>query len=541
MKKLLLFVLMGLSMTAFAQLQSNKTAAKLGYQGAVDLGNGDKKFSLNFNSTFATLPYGSLANDGKGLFCVVLSSEAPVGKVSPINNKKADNWGSNCNVYKMKDIQSMLDFSVDTTKKIYNSAQQFWKPTNCIINVPTLTTDTDRVLAVYPGMYKKVNLGFQVSIDGGGLKSDVSFELMTADKGTTGKAATYKMIVSVGTQVLFGYSPLATTLTMDTASSSNVESYRTLLGNNNLWIVDNVYTTTLDTTFVRQKINIAEKLGVTPGFFNGKKIYVTLYSPGTGSNIEPGTYDPVIAIDNVEGTYAAAAWAVPTGVVANSIVDHNNGSPMLDTNGNTDFSAGTPVSVTANTDTPIKIYLTSLNRAAVLDITEANDGGVHNPKYSFAATGAIKAKDALGNYTIDIPYTYTPSDGTTKFDLKIAAPENYGIVNDTLEVSINVNVAEGVTSAERLEITNGQRFWYDVSAIGTAPNGVPQMGVNAVRVSAQNSNIYTFNATSDVRVTNLAGQTIKIVSAQTAKKGIPVTQGAYIVKTGDFVQKVVVQ
>ena len=103
--------------------------------------------------------------------------------------------------------------------------------------------------------------------------------------------------------------------------------------------------------------------------------------------------------------------------------------------------------------------------------------------------------------------SYYASDGTTKFDLKIDAPANYGIVNDTLEVSINVNVAEGATSAERLEITNGQRFWYDVSAIGVAPNAVPQMGANAVRVSTLNSNIYTFNATKNVSVTNLAGQT----------------------------------
>ena len=64
---------------------------------------------------------------------------------------------------------------------------------------------------------------------------------------------------------------------------------------------------------------------------------------------------------------------------------------------------------------------------------------------------------------------------------------------------------------------------------------------NAVRVSTLNSNIYTYNATKNVSVTNLAGQTVTIVSAETAKKGIPVLQGAYIVKTGDFVQKVVVQ
>lgn len=539
MKKLVLFVLMGLSTTAFAQLQSNKNAAKLGYQGALDLGNGDKKFSLNFNSSKATLAYGGIANDGKGLLSIVLSTEAPVGKVSPINNKKADNWGSNCNVYKFNNLDSLLNFSIDKTQPVYSKLHQYWKPTNCIIDFKGDTLE--QALIAYPGMYKKVNLGFQVSVDGGGLKSDISCELFTYDRGNTTKAATYKMIVSVGKEIKFGSNPLSTVGSIDTLTSANVAAYRTAAGTEDLYVIDNAYTTTLDTTNVKVVINIAQSIGKSPGYFNGKKVYVTFYTLGTGTNIEPGIYEPIIGIDNIEGTYAAAAWAQPAGVAGNSIVDHNDGNPVLDTNGNSDFSAGTPVEVQGGIDTPIKIYLTSLNRASVLDITEANDGGAHNPKFSFAATGAIKAKDAEGNYTIDVPYTYTPSDGTTKMDLKIGSPADYGIVNDTIEVTILANVPTGMTSTERLEITNGVRFWYDIAATGIAPSSAPSIGANAVRVAAHNRNIYAYNAVENVVITNIAGQTIKSASPQVAKLGISMQQGTYIVKTGATVQKVIVE
>lgn len=547
MKKLLFILMLGVSFSAFAQLQTNKTAAKLGYNGAADAGNGDKKLTLNFNSTFATLKYGlqssAIANDGKGLLCIVLANEAPVGKVTPLNNKKADNWGANCNVYKMKDLNMLLDSSVISSSKIYANTQQFWKPANCIVNMPTATADTNQVLAIYPGMYKRVNIGFQVSVDGGGLKSDISFDILTYDKGNTAKTATYKMIVSVNKEIKFGTAPLTNVADMDTIKAANVGVFRTRAASTEIYVVDNVYTTKTDGLMTTQKINVAQAIGVTPGYFNGKKVYVTLYTTGTGSNIEPGIYDPVVAIDNIEATYGPVSWAVPVGAVANAIIDHNNGTPVVDpvTAAPYDYTAGTPVEVPAGTDTAIKIYLTSLNRAAVLDITEANDGGSHNPKYSIAATGAVKAKAADGTYSVDVPYTYTPSDGTTKFDLKLAAPAAGVILNDTIEVSVTANVPANMTSTERLEITNGVRFWYDVSAKGVTPSAVKPNTTGDVTVIGKTRSIVTLNATEDVKITNMVGKTITIASPVMAAKGIAVEQGAYIVKTGKTIQKVIVK
>lgn len=539
MKKLsfLIIAALAVSAVAFGQLQSNKSAAKLGYQGALDIEGGDKKFSLNFNSSSTTLPYGGIANDGKGVLSVVLSSEAPVGKVSPLNNKKADNWGGNCNVYKYPSVADLLNFTVVDTLKAYNKVHQYWKPTNVIVQYNGDTAD--HVLAAYPGMYKRVSLGFQVSIDGGGLKSDISFEVMTADLGNTGKQSSYKMIVSVGKESKFGSNPFSTVAAIDTASAANVASYRAAFGSDNLWIIDDVYTS--DTiTFAKKTIKIAEAIGVQPGTFNGKKVYVTLYSKGTGTNVEPGIYDPVIAIDNLEGVYGPVSWIAPEGVVGNSVVNHNNGSPVLTTSA--DFSGGDPVLVNAMVQDTVKFYLTDKNRASSLSITEGNDGGGTNPKFTFPAEGAVKAMGPDGKYSVELPYTFTPSDGSSKFNLVIPAPEVGVMVNDTLEIAILVDqVPIDGMSVERLEISNGVRFWYNIGVKGLSPNSSVAPNANSVTAVGVNNTLYVRNASEEVKVYNTAGQLLKSVSAQAANKGVALPDGVYIVKTGKNTIKALVK
>lgn len=533
----LLFAALAVSTVVFGQLQSTRTAPKLGFQGALDVEGGDKKFSLNFNSTTAVLPYGELANDGRGVLSVVIANEAPIGKVTPLNNKKADNWGSNCNIYKFPSIADLLNYTVVDSLKAYNKVHQFWKPTNVII--PFNGDTSDHVMAAYPGMYKRVSLGFQVSVDGGGLKSDISFELMTADKGNTGKQSSYKMIVSVNKDAKFGSTPFSTVAAIDTASAANVSYYRTSFGSENLWIIDNIYTS--DTTiFAKKTIKVAEAIGVQPGYFNGKKVYVTLYSKGTGTNIEPGIYDPVIAIDNVEGVYSPVSWVVPEGVVPNAIMNHNNGSPVVTTSA--DYSGGERVLVNAMVPDTVKFYLTDKNRASTLSITEGNDGGGTNPKFTFAANGAVKAMGPDGKFSVEVPYTFTPSNGTSKFNLVIPAPEVGLMVNDTLEVSIIVDqVPIDGLSAERLEISNGVRFWYNIGVKGLSPNSEVAQNANGITANSINNVLYVRNATQEVKVYNTAGQLLRSVSAQAANKGIALTDGVYIITTGKDTLKALVK
>jgi len=548
MKKLLFFVLLGLSTTSFAQFQllSSKNYPKWGYLGADPIGNGDNRFIANFNSTQTILPYNAYASSSKGMVGLFFSDETPLqnsGKAVNINSKKVESWGStSVNPWRLHNMQALLDSSTVKNVPAYNSGHQFWKSAVCIMDLDEAATDQAWVM--YPGMYKRVGFGFQIDMTGGFLTSDVSCDLLTYDLGNSAKTASYKMIVTIGKDIIYGGTYLKTIAQLDTIASTNVAALRTLVGTTDAYVVDNVYTTSAVAGNVnKQTLNIAQLIGVNKSAFNGKKIYVFFYTKGTASAIAPGTIDPVVAIDNIQGTYTPPSWVQPAGIVANAVIDHNNGTPVVDPAvPSTDFSAGTPVNVLASTDTPINIYLTGVYRSSALTITEANDGSGPSLKYSFPATGAVKAKGAGGSYTVDVPYTYTAATSSTKFTLTIAAPAAGTFGMDTLKIAINANVPLGMTPTERLEISNGTRFWYDISATGVSTlTSVAPYKANALRIWGAAKSIVAENAASDVRVTNLAGQVLKIVSPIEASKGIAIQTGVYIVKTGSTIQKVIVK
>ncbi len=543
MKKLLLIIVALLSLsTTYAQLEFNKTYANWGYTGATALPNGDKQLMCNFNSdSLTTLKYGSFAGTSKGVFAMVLTNEViNSGKALTIKDKKQESWGAaGGGLRRMRNVQDVLDSATVAGQLAYSTLHQYWRPSLCLFNL----TSTDQVFGVYPGMYKRVNLGFQVKVEAA-MSSDISFDVMTYNQGNTGKAAIYKMIVGIGKETIFPYQ--FNTAQLDTIAKKNVAAYRTLIGSTSIYVVDSVYTTTTTVGDIKKvTINVASALGLNPSVFsgNGKKTYIQLYTMGTATSIMPGTIDPVVAIDNIQFTYTPAGWALPVGAVASSIFDHNNGTVLVDTaKTSPNYSAGTPVNVApADTNAVVKFYITSINRPGTLTITEANDGGSHAAAYSFAKTGAVKAKAADGTYSVVVPYTYAASNGTTKFLLTIAAPAS-GTANDTLEVSIRANVPLDANRLERLEITNGTRFWYDIAAKGVTPiTSTAPSNVSPVKIMSINSNVFVKNATENVSITNVAGQTIKIASPTLAAKGISMNAGVYIVKTGNTTRKVIVQ
>jgi hypothetical protein len=185
--------------------------------------------------------------------------------------------------------------------------------------------------------------------------------------------------------------------------------------------------------------------------------------------------------------------------------------------------------------------LTGINRIGTIDIKEANDGGGHSSKFGFTSTGAVLKKATDGTYSQKVTYTYTPSDGTTAMDLLIPAPTS-GSVNDTIQVLLtSVGVTAGMTPAVRLEITNGIRFWYNVGVIGSLYTSVPTINLKSAFVWTENKSIFVSNTTEVVYITNLTGQKLKVVSPAEAAKGINLNSGIYIVKTGSFVQKVLLK
>ena len=488
---------------------------------------------VNFNTSLANSSYTATAvtlskcQTQKGLQCIVYTDNTTTTSIQS-GNFKCVSYGGNGNPVHVPNMDSLLHIMAKSSSILTlpstpptngNLADSLTAPAHCLFDV----TGGGQAYGVYPGKYKHLEYGFQVDLTSKACTDDITFEIDTYNAGTTGKTASYELAVYGST----------------TISDAN------LIGSK----IANFYVTGSG----KKSVNLATVLGKVPGDFSNKKICIFLRTQGTsnasgtidglpnatsGTTHIPVAYDPTIVFDNFNFMFGSASWIVPEGVIASTIFNHNNGSPVNLGVGATDFSGGTPVPVYITDSTRIPIYLTGINRIGTIDIKEANDGGGHSSKFGFTSTGAVLKKAADGTYSQKLTYTYTPSDGTTAMDLLIPAPTS-GSVNDTIQVLLtSVGVTAGMTPAVRLEITNGIRFWYNVGVIGSLYTSVPAINLNSAFVWTENKSIFVSNTTEVVYITNLTGQKLKVVSPAEAAKGINLNSGIYIVKTGSFVQKV---
>lgn len=421
-------------------------------------------------------------------------------------------YGANRNPQHVQSLDSLLSVLniYDIQLSTSNSKS---KPAHCLFDING--DAANQAFGAYPAHYKRVEYGYRFNFAGKSVQDDITFEIDTYDAGNTGKTATYFMEVY---------------------QSSVSEA-------NKIGDVASLYVTGSG----KQTISVASAIGLTPADFSNKAIFILVKTKGTTNSVgvldalpnEANVMDPIIVFDNIYVTYQNPLWEVPQ-ASANSYINFNNGDPM--TTISTDFSGGNPVPVYVDQDSEVKIYLKGKSRLQNLNIKEGNDGGAHSSRFSIAATGAVKQK--VGDaYTSDVAYTYTPFDGITNmiFSLDIPAPTT-GPVDDDLEVTLTTsNVASGMTPTLRLEITNGVRFWYNISVTGTLNTSTQTIDLDNILVLTFGKSIFVMNATDNVVVTNLAGQRIKSISAAEAVNGISVQSGLYIVKTGSFIQKVLVK
>ena len=295
----------------------------------------------------------------------------------------------------------------------------------------------------------------------------------------------------------------------------------------------------------KKTINIAQAIGLSPSVFTNQNIFVFLKTMGT-TNAEgvadavpnaEGVMDPFIVIDNVNMFFGNPRWESPVGVVGNAVFNHNSGQPVLTVS--SDWSGGTPVPVAASLNRPVKLYFSSVDRVGTIVITEANDGGGHAAAYSFEETGAIKRKSISGMYDQDVAYTRTINAVSGVYTLTVAAPAS-GSVNDDIEVTLMANVPLAATRTVRLELNNGIRFWYNVSAIGMEDIGTSVDQANAAKFAFVLGRSIVSEAGA-LQIFNVNGQLLKSVNASAANAGVSVEPGIYIVKSDGKVQKVVVR
>jgi hypothetical protein len=126
--------------------------------------------------------------------------------------------------------------------------------------------------------------------------------------------------------------------------------------------------------------------------------------------------------------------------------------------------------------------------------------------------------------------------------LNIAAPTAGTSVADDMQFTFNVNKATDGNTSLRLEISNGSaRFWYDFLFSASTTTGLNGKEISPIGISTDNSMISVINATENVAIYTVSGQKINVLSANDAAKGMTVKAGAYIIKSGSEVRKVLVK
>lgn len=419
---------------------------------------------------------------------------------------KCSSHGSNGNPARVHSIDSLQNI-MRKSVLAGNKSDTLTRAAACLFDL----ADNNQAFGMYPGKAKRIEYVFRFKMGGKTLTSDISLDMLTYHAGTTGKTAAYSMSVY--------------------KSSTFSEA--------------NLYAPTVDiytTGEATKRINVAQAIGLTPADFTNKDVYIVFKTLGTSNasnvvdgeahavdiNNEPVAIDPTVAFDNIHVTFINPQWVVPAGAVANSIVNHNNGNPVVTET--TDYTGGTPVTIVAGTEAPVTFKLQSSDRVGALTITEGNDGGSHAAGFTFAATGAIKQKDGNGDYTIDVPYTLAINETSGVYTLTIAAPAS-GSASDDLEVTVLANVPLELTRTIRLEINNGIRFWYNIAAFAVITSSVETAKGNAfVSVNNKTVSLQGIQSGSRVSVYTMAGQLVQQQISASDRVDFTLGQGVYILK-----------
>lgn len=494
--------------SSFAQFNFN-TNTNIGQVLSVDSVKGVGTFDVNFNTAKAS---SSWVYDGEGKLTVT-SQKCQTQKGLQINvyesaestaaavingDFECRDYGGNRNpshVHSVDSLLSVLGKFVELNEGTADSVKNvYWKPAACLFDVNG--DDKNQAFGAYPGMYKRVEYGFQFNFSGKAVQEDITFDIDTYYAGNTGKTASYTLTVAFG-------------------SATGV-----------IATVDNFYVTGGG----KKSVKLAEAIGKTPADFSNQKVYIFVKTLGTDTEISKETVDPIIVFDNIHVVYGLPTWIAPdAGILTNGL--YNNSEA--------------PAKGKINEKGLFGLNLQTSGRLGAFSIT--NNREDHYTKlYNFPEQGAVKANDGNGNYTVDVPYTLTPEiqdDATgnwSKEKIVIEAPAS-GTVNDDIMLFLEYTPKSTSSVFENLELDCGVRIFYEFYVAGDNTSAIDQIDNNAAAVYAANGKIYVENATETVIVRNVAGQRMAVASSDNAQSGIAVPAGVYLVTTGQNTTKILVK
>lgn len=379
----------------------------------------------------------------------------------------------------------------------------------------------DQAFGAYAGTYKKVELALTFALRGCNLQSDISFDVSTLDAGNTGRTATYKLLVGIDYRNNLGANDAAS---LEKATSAD--------NTENWFVIENFYTT--GSKGDRKSFKLAELIKGAYTQFNSKTIYLFLYTEGTDSDVAEGNYEPIIGLDNLTFTYDAPLWIEPA---------------IQEKDQNVGYNDSVTIKAEKGKITPLTFRIKDQKRGGTLVVrcNSAKNPAKSN-KFYFPERGAVKANDGAGNYTMEVPYTYTPCETNGSMVLlTIAAPESGQVVEDDLEITFSVDltastVRVGRSYKDKMEIDNGIRYFQDVFIEAVEETvGIEKAQADRPVVYVMDGCIRVKNSAGSVEVYSLSGSLIKTVSAEMATQGIPVVPGIYLVSVQGITQKVMVE
>ncbi len=403
---------------------SMKDNTVIGQSLLTDEGTGISTFTVHFNTTKDSSYWTYI--DSTGIYTITLNKcqtqkglqvnvypDASSASAVINGDFECRDYGSNRNPVRVKNLASLVEildkFKIKNAGTGDSLKNVPWKPAACLFDLDE--QGTNQAFGAFPGMYKRVEYGFQYNFSGVLVTADdISFEIDTYGLGNTGKQASY-------------------TLTVATGSATNI-----------IATVNDFYVTGSG----KKTVKLAEAIGKVPADFSNQKVYFFLKTLGTDALMAETSVDPVIVLDNMTVSFKKPSWIAPAaGVTANAILNN----------------AKDPVAGSLGKENLFAIHFQTSGRLGAFTIT--NDRAFHATKlFTFLAEGAVKAKDSLGKYTVDVPYTFTAGSETVKEKIVIAAPAA-GAVDDDLMFYLKATPTSTSPVTNRLELDCGTRIWYD--------------------------------------------------------------------------------
>ena len=485
----------------------------------------------------------ALLNTANAQFAIENNSKlgAKVENVSETTKRFLLDFGSDANAGESIQVKGLYaraytetgeSVSVDLSRGKCESLNGFGNP--LILNdVPAIATaygterpivgligidGTDRAFGMLPGSANKnVELAVVFSLRGCNMESDVTFDLVTADAGTSGGTNNYKLLVGIDTSNGLGVNDYEA---LEKASSAD---------NTDKWfVIDNIYTSGAKGD--RKTIDLTKLIGKNVTDLSYKTVYLFLYTTGSSAAVEEGKYDPVVCFDNLSFTYGQPTWLSPEITAVDQNVNYND---------------SVPVEVQINTTKEFKFRVKSQNRGGTLIFRcNADKLPAQSIRWNFPETGAIKANDGNGNYTVDVAYNYSPSEGSgSQVTMTVPDPDAGQLVDDDLEVTLLFNAPKRVVArpgVDKVEIDNGIRYFMTVLAktVETV-TGIQETERQQSSVYTENGVLKVEGAVTPVEIYSLSGIKIMTVSPETILEGVTLEQGFYLLMFNGTASKVV--